>query len=93
MMPTEHQRRREELFVVSVFALGSVAFTCSFFMRSTDDLFALAAVVISAASRNASRSGSTSKAGCPSGSSAPSSPSCSLVPWGRSLSSCRGHGQ
>jgi hypothetical protein len=46
MMPTEHQRRMEELFVVSVFALGSVAFTCSFFMRSTDDFFALAAVVI-----------------------------------------------
>ncbi|MGH2632923.1 MAG: HD-GYP domain-containing protein [Tepidiformaceae bacterium] len=46
MIPTERQRRMEELLIVSVFALGAAAFTLSFFMRSTDDMFGLFTVVL-----------------------------------------------
>jgi len=43
---TERQRRMEELLIVSVFALGAAAFTCSFFLRSTNDTFGLVTVVL-----------------------------------------------
>lgn len=45
MLPSEHRRQREEVLIASVFALGAAAFTISFFMRSTSDIFGLAVVV------------------------------------------------
>jgi hypothetical protein len=46
MATKAESHRREEWLIVSVFALGAIAFTLSFFLPLTDDWFGLAAIVI-----------------------------------------------